>query len=146
MAKIEIRITERGETYRKGNLFIDGRLILKTLEDCDRMLYKDDPIETILLTKQKHYTAIPYGTYDIEMSYSIRFSKRMPYVLDVPGFDGIMFHIGNHSADSSGCILVGTDHEVGEDWLMYSKTGMRILLTYLYADELEKHTLTITPN
>ncbi len=28
-------------------------------------------------------------------------------VLDVPGHTGILFHIGNYNADSSGCILLG---------------------------------------
>jgi hypothetical protein len=146
MAKIEIRITERGKTYRKGNLFIDGRLILRTLEDTDRMLYDTDDLSTIETIKQKHFTAIPYGTYNLELKYSPKFKKMMPYVLDVKGFDNIMIRQGNSSEESSGCILVGCVDKVGEDWISFSLTGMRILMSYICNSIDRIHTLTITPN
>ena len=72
-----------------------------------------------------HKTAIPTGTYDITMNIiSPRFSKRrfyqnlckgrVPRILNVPGFDGILIHIGNTANDSSGCILVGKNTQVGK--------------------------------
>lgn len=52
-------------------------------------------------------TAIPAGVYKVEMTYSNRFHRVMPLLLDVPGFTGIRIHAGNSSTDTDGCILVG---------------------------------------
>ena len=47
-------------------------------------------------------TAIPEGTYEMVLSYSPRFKKILPEILNVPNFTGIRIHCGNSSADSSG--------------------------------------------
>ena len=52
-------------------------------------------------------TAIPAGTYRIEMTFSQRFQRVMPLLLNVPNFTGIRIHAGNSSTDTDGCILVG---------------------------------------
>lgn len=43
----------------------------------------------------------------MENSYSNRFKKILPSVLNVPNFSGIRIHGGNRAEDSLGCILVG---------------------------------------
>lgn len=79
-----------------GDLNVDGQFQCYTLEDLPHP------------TKISGQTRIPAGTYDIIISWSPRFQRRLPLLLNVPGFDGIRIHPGNTAADTEGCILVGT--------------------------------------
>lgn len=96
------RFVTNGEAYTPGILYADGLRFSFTCEDEDRMLEKAG-------VDRKVYgrTAIPRGRYRVEVSWSHRFGKLLPAVLDVPGFSGIRFHGGNRAEDSLGCILVG---------------------------------------
>jgi len=58
--------------------------------------------------KVQDETAIPAGSYKMKISKSLRFSRDLPEILDVPGFSGIRIHKGNTAADSSGCIIIGS--------------------------------------
>lgn len=95
------------ETYTIGKLFIDGVFFSHTLEDKVRDINHDGDLNDPGEQKIKHYTAIPCGTYDVEITYSNRFKRKMPLLMNVPGFEGIRIHPGNDSDDTSGCILVG---------------------------------------
>jgi len=53
-------------------------------------------------------TAIPYGTYEIKLTYSPRFGKNMLEVINVPDFTGVRLHKGNWSIETDGCLLPGT--------------------------------------
>ena len=55
---------------------------------------------------------IPAGSYQIAVTWSPRFGRPMPEVLEVPGWQGIRIHPGNTEADTEGCILVGTYTEI----------------------------------
>lgn len=81
-----------------GKLYIDGILFGETLEDQVRL--DDEP-------KVQGETAIPTGIYQVIVSRSHRFNRRMPEILAVPGFSGIRIHGGNTEADTSGCPLLG---------------------------------------
>ncbi len=82
-----------------GTLNWDG-LELKTLE----------PVRPI----------IPVGHYLVTFTYSPKFGSKNPYrdfggnvplLNGVPGHEGIRIHVGNISADTSGCILVGMTYD-----------------------------------
>lgn len=112
-------------TYTIGRLFIDGERFYETLEDKDRMLFQDDPLSVIRRTKVVGETAIPRGTYEVRMDivspkygavtwYKQLCGGRMPRLMNVPGFDGILIHPGNTALDTLGCILVGKNTKKGQ--------------------------------
>lgn len=61
-------------------------------------------------------TAIPAGRYRVAITFSNRFQRDLPEVLDVPGRLGIRIHPGNTQHDTSGCILVGKERGTGAIW------------------------------
>lgn len=110
--------------YTIGKLYINGIYECDTLEDRDRGLDASMSLETINKIKVKNETAIPTGTYAITLNtVSPRFGGRaqysfcngkLPRLLNVKGYDGVLIHIGNTDKDSSGCILVGQNKKVGQ--------------------------------
>ena len=125
--QLTLRRTWKKDTYTVGNLYVDGLWFCNTMEDKDRGLKKTWPLSQIQKYKVKDETAIPIGTYAVTMKVqSPKFSQwkysrmygfckgYLPRLLGVPGFDGILIHIGNKAnPDSSGCILVGINDKKG---------------------------------
>lgn len=114
------------ESYTISNLFVDGVWFSNVIEDKDRGLTKTMPLSVIKARKVKGETAIPSGTYAITMRVkSPKFSAwnykksygfcdgYVPRLLGVPGFDGILIHIGNTAANSEGCLCVGINDRKG---------------------------------
>lgn len=99
-------------TYTIGRLYVDGNYFCDTLEDTVRDLNKNGKFDN---GEKKVYakTAIPYGTYEIKWTYSPRFKKYTPQLMNVPSFEGIRIHAGNTSADTEGCLLLGENKKVG---------------------------------
>mgnify|MGYP000788515249 CR=1 FL=1 len=125
-----------GSSATIGELYVDGEHIADTLEDRVR------PEGEKIYGK----TAIPEGTYEMVLSYSPRFKKILPEILNVPNFTGIRIHCGNSSADSSGCILVGTWDGEKEDWVSDSKIAFNKLMSLLEEATNNKEKITITIN
>jgi hypothetical protein len=111
---IEVKRIALKDTYTIGKLYIDGAYFCDTLEDKDRGLEENMPIEKIMFLKKPHITAIPTGTYTVILNYSNRFKRIMPLVMNVKGFAGIRIHAGNTSEDTDGCILVGENKAKGK--------------------------------
>ena len=122
--ELNIKRIARRETYTIGRLYIDGKYFCDTLEDKDRGLRQDMPVAVIRATKRKGITAIPTGRYRITLAVqSPKFSKRaiyqfcngyLPRLINVPGYDGVLIHIGNTARDTEGCLLVGKNTRVGK--------------------------------
>lgn len=49
---------------------------------------------------------IPAGTYPVENTWSPRFKKFLPLIMDVPDRDGIRIHKGTIPEHSKGCVLL----------------------------------------
>ncbi len=73
-------------------------------------------------------TSIPYGRYEIAITFSPKYNRKMPILLNVPMFEGIRIHSGNDDGDTEGCILVGLSK--GKDMIFESQ------LAYVKVKEL----------
>ena len=63
--------------------------------------------ETIQLeTLENADFVIPAGTYPLDFTWSPKFQKYLPEILDVPDREGIRIHTGSVPEHSEGCILV----------------------------------------
>ena len=140
------------DTYTIGRLFINGVLFCNTLEDTDRGLKQTDSLASIKSRKVYGETAIPTGTYKVDMDtvspkYSaVKWYKdlckgKMPRLKNVPGFEGILIHTGTSALDTLGCILVGKNTIVGK--LTQSKDTFAKLYKQMKAAHDKKEEITI---
>ena len=117
------RIAKKSK-YTIGKMYIDGQYICDTLEDADRGLNQNMSLEEIKNKKVYGETAVPTGTYKVDMNtVSPKFKSRtwakpyggkLPRLVLVPGYDGVLIHPGNKAEDTLGCILVGENKAVGQ--------------------------------
>ena len=129
--KLKLIRTAKKDKYTIGHLYMQDRqngewvFLCDTIEDKDRSLDQSMTEANIAKIKVKHQTAIPTGTYDIDMTtVSGTFSKkprykefcggRVPRLKYVKGFSGILIHSGTDQDSSSGCIIVGENKVVGK--------------------------------
>lgn len=97
--------------YTIGILYVDGQRFCEVLEDAVRE------------KKIKGKTAIPAGTYAIDMetvspkfknrSWAKPYNGKIPRLLNVPNFDGVLIHPGNFATDTDGCLLPGNNRVKG---------------------------------
>lgn len=121
--KLVLRRVAFRSTYTIGRLYINDIKFCDTIEDTVRKDGKKVP----------GLTAIPAGTYEVKLSWSPRFKKTLPLLLDVPGFSGVRIHSGNTEKDSEGCIIVGNNDKVG--WVSNSRATMNRLIERLKASK-----------
>lgn len=123
---MELRLNRRykGPKYTIGNLYIDDIYFCDTLEDVDRGITSSTSLEDISRKKVYGQTAIPTGTYKVNLnvvspkfkdrSWAKPYGGKVPRLMNVPGFEGVLIHPGNTDSDTSGCILVGKNTVVGK--------------------------------
>lgn len=104
----------RNDKYTIGDLYIDGVWFSNVLEDVDRGLSNDMSEEEIKKIKVYGKTAVPTGRYKVEVTYSPKFKRYLPILLNVKGFSGIRVHSGNTAEDTLGCLLVGYNKVKGQ--------------------------------
>lgn len=98
--------------YTIGNLYINGKFYCNIIEDVVRDINKNGTFDCGELKISGH-TAIPYGEYEVKVTYSPRFKRRLPLLLNVKHFEGIRIHRGNTEKDSSGCLIPGKNSKRG---------------------------------
>ena len=147
-------IKESTKDYTIGELYVqeEDKLtqtykVCDTIEDAFRLLPKtcpDTPKGKNCECKEKVYgkTCIPNGTYTIVLSYSNRFKRVLPELLNVPHFLGIRIHSGNSSKDTEGCIILGTKSK--GDWVTASRVAFNKVYTLLQKAVANKEEITIT--
>jgi len=106
---LRVERAEAGRIATLGMLFVDDAFECFTLEDPCRP------------EKIPGETAIPYGRYQVVITDSPKFGRRLPLLADVPGFSGVRIHPGNTTADTEGCLLVG--EELDGDRLLRSRVA-----------------------
>lgn len=121
--KLTLKRTFKGPQYTIGKLYVNGVYECDTLEDTDRGLHETQSLLEIQSKKVYGQTAIPYGTYKIDMNtVSPKFKDRswakfcggkLPRLIDVKGYEGVLIHVGNKAEDTLGCILVGRNRIKG---------------------------------
>ena len=111
----------RCSNYCIDKLYINNEYFSDALEDPDRSLTDSMSLEEIKKIKIKGNTCIPYGTYNITLDvvspkfgsksyYKEVCNGKVPRLLNVKGFDGILIHVGdgpNGHRLTEGCVLIG---------------------------------------
>ena len=74
---------------------------------------------------------IPTGTYPIAVTWSPKFKRMLPLLLNVPGRSGIRVHRGTRPEHSRGCILVSAamEQELTAKWLALQASKEPIKIT-----------------
>ena len=143
---MELRLERkyRNNNYCIDKLYINGKYFSDVLEDPDRGLTDTMSLEEIKKIKIKGNTCIPYGTYNITITYSPRFKKNLPLLNNVKGFDGIRIHSGNKPQDTEGCLLPGFNKVKGQVIDSRVTTDKLIAQIQQTLNKGEKVTITIT--
>lgn len=149
---ITIKRIFKGDKYAIGKLYVNGIYECDTLEDTDRGLTEDSPLSEIQSKKVYGETAIPTGTYKIDMNtVSPKFKDRswakfcggkLPRLIDVPGYSGVLIHVGNKPADTLGCILVGDNKIKGQ--VINSTSTFQELYSLMLKAKVAGEEITVT--
>ena len=107
--------------------------------------------------KKSKETRIPAGTYKIKLrnegGFHQRYSKKYPsihrgmlHIIDVPGFEYILIHVGNSDEHTAGCLLVGDTQEnnqINKNGFIGSSGNAYKRIYPAIAEAVEKEEVTI---
>lgn len=151
--EITIKRIAKKASYTIGKLYVDGTYVCDTIEDKDRGLTDDMPLELIKTKKVYGETAIPTGTYKLDMntvspkfkdrSWAKPYGGKVPRLLNVKGFDGILVHPLNKASESLGCVGVGKNTIVGMV-TDSTNTFKKLMDNYLVPAKKRGESITIT--
>lgn len=112
--KLTLKRTKKSN-HTSGELFVNDTFQCYILEDIDRELTDQMTLEEIKSKKIYGDTAIPKGTYTIDMntvspkfkdkSWAKPYGGKVPRLNNVKGFEGVLIHPGNYTKDTYGCLL-----------------------------------------
>lgn len=151
---MELRLSRdyKKDKYTIGRLYINGKFFCNTIEDKSRGLSSDMNESQIKILKVYGETAIPTGTYTIDMntvspkfkdrSWAKPYGGKIPRLLNVKGFEGVLIHTGNTAKDSLGCILLGLNTKKG--MVTNSTEYFHVLMKELLRAKMLGETITIT--
>ena len=116
--KVLIKRIFNNQKYCISHVYVDNVYVCDAIEDTDRGWHNKMSDAYIRNNKVYAKSAIPIGEYDITLnvispkfqqkSYYKKFCNgKLPRVLNVPGFDGILWHRGATERDSAGCLILG---------------------------------------
>lgn len=123
--KVLVKRIFSNNRYTIAHIYVDGVYVCDSIEDTDRGWHSGMSDAYIRNNKVYGKSAIPIGTYDLTLNvvspkfvqkpYYKKFCKgRLPRILNVPGFDGILLHRGSTERDSYGCIILGYNKVKGQ--------------------------------
>jgi hypothetical protein len=127
--KLKLERLQKDPDVTIGSLSIDGEWECWSLEDAIR-----EP-------KVHGETAIPFGLYGVDITYSPRFQRDLPLLLNVSGFAGVRIHPGNTASDTEGCVLVGQDR-MGKS-IGHSRAAFELLFTKIKAAKVRGEPITL---
>ena len=116
-------IVKRGASANggtEGEIYVNDEKFGFTIEDVNRYLEQylvegSNDYTELLKHKIPGKTCIPAGEYEIKMSWSPRFNKMMPEIMDVPGYTGVRLHPANRAEELEGCVSVGYGNATADD-------------------------------
>lgn len=140
-------------TYTIGWFLVEEVRFSDMLEDKDRGLTQDMPTTEIYKKKVYGQTAIPKGRYRVDLntvspkfknrSWAAKYGGRVPRLLNVPGFDGILVHPGSDCNSTAGCLLPGFNRVRGKV-LDSQRAFFDLMDFYLEPARLRKEEVWIT--
>ena len=122
-----LRRYEYGPDATLGQLSVDGQPFCWTVE----------PPALVI------HSHIPEGKYEVAITFSNRFQKVLPLLLNVPGREAIRIHSGNTAKDTEGCVIVGLRRK--DNVVLDSRLALAELLVKIQEGiQLGKVWITIT--
>jgi hypothetical protein len=139
--EILLQTHHAGMSCHISDLFVDGEWECFILED----VVRERAGVPVSQWKISGATAIPAGTYRINITHSPRFGRLLPLLVGVPGFTGIRFHSGWLHEDTKGCLLPGKMIGADKESVLHSRAAFAKLYARISSalDAGEDVTITI---